>query len=76
MLAHKASEEGIMVAERIAGNQVEMEYDLVPSVIYTHPEVAWVEMKKSLMMQESNLNGSFPFAASGRALARAKVPVL
>ena len=42
MFAHKASEEGIMVAERIAGNEVEMEYDIVPSVIYTHPEVAWV----------------------------------
>ena len=42
MLAHKGSEEGIMVAERIAGKFAEMNYDLVPSVIYTHPEIAWV----------------------------------
>lgn len=42
MLAHKGSEEGIMVAERIAGKHAEMNYELVPSVIYTHPEIAWV----------------------------------
>ena len=71
MLAHKASEEGIMVAERIAGNQVEMEYDLVPSVIYTHPEVAWVG-KNEKELNDAGIEfktGSFPFAASGRALA-------
>ena len=71
MLAHKASEEGIMVAERIAGNQVEMEYDLVPSVIYTHPEVAWVG-KNEKELNDAGVEfktGSFPFAASGRALA-------
>ena len=42
MLAHKGSEEGIMVAERIAGKKATMNYDLVPNVIYTHPEIAWV----------------------------------
>ena len=42
MLAHKGSEEGVMVAERIAGKKARMNYDLVPNVIYTHPEVAWV----------------------------------
>ena len=42
MLAHKGSEEGIVVAERIAGKHAEMNYNLVPSVIYTHPEIAWV----------------------------------
>ena len=71
MLAHKASEEGIMVAERIAGNQVEMEYDLVPSVIYTHPEVAWVG-KNEKELKDAGVEfktGSFPFAASGKALA-------
>ncbi len=71
MLAHKASEEGIMVAERIAGNQVEMEYNLVPSVIYTHPEVAWVG-KNEKELKDAGVEfktGSFPFAASGRALA-------
>ena len=48
MLAHKGSEEGIMVAERIAGKHAEMNYDLVPSVIYTHPKLLGLaKMKKS-----------------------------
>jgi len=71
MLAHKASEEGIMVVERIAGKHAEMEYDLVPSVIYTHPEVAWVGQTEEALSSagiEFKI-GSFPFAASGRALA-------
>ena len=42
MLAHKASEEGIMVADVVAGHEAEMNYDTIPSVIYTYPEVAWV----------------------------------
>ena len=46
MLAYKANEEGIMVAERIAGKKMEVNYDLVPSVIYTHPEIAWVGVKQ------------------------------
>ncbi|MDC0484954.1 dihydrolipoyl dehydrogenase [Gammaproteobacteria bacterium] len=71
MLAHKASEEGIMVVERIAGKHVEMEYELVPSVIYTHPEVAWVGKNEQELSEEGIKfkTGSFPFAASGRALA-------
>tara|TARA_B110000003_G_scaffold71910_1_gene73272 strand:- start:1816 stop:3237 length:1422 start_codon:yes stop_codon:yes gene_type:complete len=71
MLAHKASEEGVMVVERIAGKHAEMHYDLVPSVIYTHPEVAWVGKNEAELL-ESGIEfktGSFPFAASGRALA-------
>ena len=71
MLAHKASEEGIMVVERIAGKHAEMAYNLVPSVIYTHPEVAWVGQTEEDLIQ-ANIEfktGSFPFAASGRALA-------
>jgi dihydrolipoamide dehydrogenase len=71
MLAHKASEEGIMVVERIAGKHADMAYDLVPSVIYTHPEVAWVG-KTEEELAEAGIEfktGSFPFAASGRALA-------
>ena len=71
MLAHKASEEGIMVVERIAGKHAEMHYDLVPSVIYTFPEVAWVG-KNELELSDAGIEfktGSFPFAASGRALA-------
>ena len=71
MLAHKASEEGIMVVERIAGKHAEMEYDLVPSVIYTHPEVAWVGQTEEDLSSAGIAfkTGSFPFAASGRALA-------
>ena len=42
MLAHKATEEGVMVAERIAGHKPMVNYECVPSVIYTHPEIAWV----------------------------------
>jgi dihydrolipoamide dehydrogenase len=71
MLAHKGSEEGIMVAERIAGKHAEMNYDLVPSVIYTHPEIAWVGKNEEELKNE-NVEykvGKFPFAASGRALA-------
>jgi dihydrolipoamide dehydrogenase len=71
MLAHKASEEGIMVVERIAGKHAKMHYDLVPSVIYTHPEVAWVGRNET-ELTEAGIefkSGSFPFAASGRALA-------
>ena len=71
MLAHKASEEGIMVVERIAGKHAEMHYDLVPSVIYTHPEVAWVGRNEAELTEAGVefKSGSFPFAASGRALA-------
>ena len=46
MLAHKASEEGIMVADIVAGHKAEMNYDAIPSVIYTFPEVAWVGMNE------------------------------
>ncbi|MGI9321540.1 MAG: FAD-dependent oxidoreductase, partial [Thiogranum sp.] len=71
MLAHKGSEEGVMVAERIAGKPAQMNYDCIPSVIYTHPEVAAVgkteqELKADGVKYKS---GVFPFVASGRALA-------
>ena len=71
MLAHKAMEEGVMVAERIAGKRMEVSYDLVPSVIYTHPEIAWVgKTEKDLKAENIDYKkGSFPFSASGRALA-------
>lgn len=74
MLAHKGSEEGIMVAEHIAGLPAEVNYDLIPSVIYTHPEIAWVGKTE----EECNASGreikvgSFPLAASGRARAMAE----
>ena len=71
MLAHKGSEEGVMVAERIAGKHAQVNYDTVPSVIYTHPEVSWVGRTEEQLKQEGiDYNvGVFPFAASGRAMA-------
>lgn len=71
MLAHKASEEGVMVAERIAGHKAQINYDVIPNVIYTHPEVAAVgqtEEQVKATGKEYKV-GMFPFAASGRALA-------
>ena len=70
-LAHKAIEEGVMVAEGIAGEHTQVNYDAVPGVIYTHPEVAWVgkteeEVKES---GEAYKTGAVPFAANGRAMA-------
>ena len=71
MLAHKGMEEGIMVAERIAGRMPLVNYDLVPSVIYTHPEIAWVgKTEQALQAEGVDIDiGSFPMAASGRAMA-------
>jgi len=71
MLAHKGKEEGVMVAELIAGKVAEVNYKVIPSVIYTAPEIAWVgqteeEVKKSGRAYKV---GSFPFSASGRARA-------
>jgi dihydrolipoamide dehydrogenase len=71
MLAHKGSEEGVMVAELIAGRKGSVDPDLIPSVIYTAPEVAWVgKTEQDLKSAGENYRvGSFPFAANGRALA-------
>lgn len=71
MLAHKGSEEGVMVAERIAGQLTEMNYDIIPNVVYTHPEIASVgQTEEQLKHSGEPYNvGMFPFAASGRALA-------
>lgn len=71
MLAHKGSEEGVMVAERIAGKKAAMNYDCIPSVIYTHPEIAAVgKTEEELKADGVPYNvGTFPFVASGRALA-------
>ncbi|MGD8976490.1 MAG: dihydrolipoyl dehydrogenase [Gammaproteobacteria bacterium] len=69
MLAHKGSEEGVMVADLIAGEVAEVNYDLIPSIIYTAPEVAWVG-KTEEQVKESGINykvGTFSFAANGRA---------
>lgn len=71
MLAHKGSEEGVMVAERIAGQKTQVNYDIIPNVIYTHPEIASVGLTEEEIKQsdEAYNVGMFPFAASGRALA-------
>ncbi len=72
MLAHKGSEEGVMAAERIAGEHGSVNYDVMPNVIYTHPEVAWVGKTEEQLKSEGvdYQVGSFPFAASGRAKAK------
>ena len=69
MLAHKAEEEGIAVAEMISGKFGHVNYDVIPNVVYTHPEVASVgkteeELKKSSIAYNS---GKFPFMANSRA---------
>ena len=71
MLAHKGSEEGVMVAEQIAGKHHPVNYDLIPSIIYTHPEIAAVgRTEQELKAEGINYKvGTFPFAAIGRALA-------
>lgn len=71
MLAHKASEEGVAVAEVIYGEEPEINYDVIPSVIYTSPEIAWVgETEQHLKSAGEKIKiGTFPFAASGRAQA-------
>ena len=71
MLAHKGMEEGVMVAELIAGKKPQVNYDLVPGVIYTHPEVAWVGANEQDLIEAGTEYGVgvFPLAASGRAIA-------
>ena len=71
MLAHKASEEGVAVAEHIAGESSHINYDTIPWVIYTWPEIAWVG-KTSQELEKSGVDfkeGVFPFMANGRARA-------
>ena len=71
MLAHKGKEEGIAVADRIAGKYAHVNYALVPSVIYTAPEIAWVGQTEA-QVKAANIDyktGVFPFMASGRARA-------
>ncbi len=69
MLAHKGSEEGVMVADLIAGEVSEVNYDVIPSVVYTAPEIAWVGRTEE-QVKEAGLSykiGTFSFAANGRA---------
>ena len=71
MLAHKASEEGVAIAEKIAGHVGHMNYDAIPWVIYTWPEIAWAGKTEQELKNEGIAynSGSFPLAASGRARA-------
>ena len=71
MLAHKAEEEGVAVAERIAGQHGHVDFNLVPWVIYTSPEIAWVGQTEAQLKaaRRAFKSGSFPFMANGRARA-------
>jgi dihydrolipoamide dehydrogenase len=71
MLAHKGKEEGVMVADLIAGLYGEVNYNVIPSVIYTAPEIAWVGQTEEQVKAGGRAykTGTFPFAASGRARA-------
>jgi len=71
MLAHKGKEEGVVVADLIAGKYGEVNYKVIPSVIYTAPEIAWVGQTEEEVKRSGRAYkvGSFPFAASGRARA-------
>lgn len=71
MLAHKAEEEGVAVAERIAGQHGHVDFNIIPWVIYTSPEIAWVGKTEQALKAEgrSYKAGSFPFIANGRARA-------
>jgi dihydrolipoamide dehydrogenase len=71
MLAHKGKEEGVMVADLIAGHYGEVNYKVIPSVIYTQPEIAWVGQTEEQVKASGRpyKTGAFPFAASGRARA-------
>ena len=71
MLAHKGKEEGVMVADLIAGRYGEMNYKVIPAVIYTAPEIAWVGLTEEQVQSSGRpyKTGTFPFLASGRARA-------
>ncbi|XP_018581596.1 dihydrolipoyl dehydrogenase, mitochondrial [Scleropages formosus] len=73
MLAHKAEDEGIICVEGMAGGAVHIDYNCVPSVIYTHPEVAWVGKTEEQLKEEGipYKVGKFPFAANSRAKTNA-----
>ena len=70
MLAHKGEDEGVMVAELIAGQKPHIDYNTIPWVIYTSPEIAWVGRTEQQLKAEGRAYraGQFPFMANGRAL--------
>ena len=71
MLAHKAMEEGMMAVERLHGEKAQVNYDIIISVIYTHPEIAWVGLTEEQAKEKGYevKTGQFSLAANGRALA-------
>ena len=71
MLAHKAEEEGVAVAERIAGQHGHVDFNIIPWVIYTSPEIAWVGRTEQQLKADgvAYKAGQFPFLANGRARA-------
>jgi dihydrolipoamide dehydrogenase len=71
MLAHKAEDEGIAVAEIIAGQHGQVNYNVIPSVVYTMPEIAWVGATEEELQADgiAYRAGRFPFTANGRARA-------
>ncbi len=70
MLAHKGEDEGVMVAELIAGQKPHIDYNTIPWVIYTAPEIAWVGRTEAQLKADKRAYrvGQFPFAVNGRAL--------
>lgn len=72
MLAHKAMEEGMMAVERLHGEKAQVNYDTIISVIYTHPEIAWVGLSEQEAIAKGHdvKTGAFSLAANGRALAQ------
>ena len=73
MLAHKAEDEGVAVAERIVGQKPHIDYNCIPFVIYSNPEIAWVGKTEAQLKAEGRgyRAGQFPFMANGRALGMA-----
>jgi len=71
MLAHKAEEEGVAVAERLAGQHGHVNFNTIPWVIYTSPEIAWVGQTEQQLQAAGRAykSGTFPFLANGRARA-------
>lgn len=71
MLAHKAEDEGVAVAEQIVNGHGHVNYAVIPSIVYTHPEIAWVGKTEDELISKGipYRKGSFPFIANGRARA-------
>ena len=78
MLAHKAEDEGIICVEGMVGGAGHLDYNCVPSVLYTHPEVAWVGKGEEQLKEEGveYRIGKFPFSANSRARTNGEMRVV